>query len=201
MLSAFIFIPPILLSIFLTKLNNKLVTIACIVLISFFAFPQLYGKNYTVYSKDFYNFTPLNLDAVVMQTIWSGDSTTYPIAKEKSAIFEGKGKILSQQVSNSKRVYSIIATTPLKMVDRTFYFPGWKVLVDGVNVPIEYQDPNYRGVITYAVPSGNHTVSVVYTDTKARLLGKLLTILGTFLVAGLFFARKPLQNILIRNTK
>ena len=63
--------------------------------------------------------------------------------------------------------YKVTATSEIRMVDYTFYFPGWKVLVDAKEVPIEFQDMNYRGVITYNVPSGNHEVVVKFTDTKA----------------------------------
>lgn len=200
MLSAFIFLPPILFAFFVSRVNNKFfpfVSIASILLISFFAFPQLYGKNYTVFPQNYYSFTPLNLDAVVMNTIWTGNSEEYPITQQKAAIIGGKGSILSQQVFNNKRIYTVSAQNQLRLIDRTFYFPGWKVLIDGVNIPIQYQDPAYRGVITYDVPAGKHTVLVLYTDTKVRLLGKIVTIASLVLLCLLFLLRKPLKNFLV----
>jgi len=59
-----------------------------------------------------------------------------------------------------------------RMIDYTFYFPGWKVFVDNKEVPIEFQDPKYRGVITYGVPSGKHTILLKFTNTKNTIISK-----------------------------
>jgi uncharacterized membrane protein YfhO len=69
--------------------------------------------------------------------------------------------------------------------DNTFYFPGWHAYVDGVETNIEFQDPAYRGVITFSVPKGIHKVKVIYEDTKVRRIGKIISIL-TLLLLGVF---------------
>jgi hypothetical protein len=66
------------------------------------------------------------------------------------------------------------------MVDNTFYFPGWTVEIDGVSTPIEFQDPVFRGIITYKIPQGDHTVRVSFKDTKVRMLSTLLSLMGLF---------------------
>lgn len=195
-LAAFIFIPPILLTYFLSKLHRKSLIVVLVLIICVLSFPQLYGKNYTHYPASFYTFTAENLDAVVMNTIWIGRSEDYPIKSQKWNIIEGKGSVLNSKVSNSIRTYQVSARTQIRMVDYTFYFPGWKVYVDGNPVTIEFQNPDYRGVITYLVPPGNHTVIVKYTDTKIRLLGKILTIIFFVLFAGLFLSRRFVQKII-----
>ena len=194
MLAAFIFVPPILLTYFLSKLQRKSLVVLFVLIICILSFPQLYGKDYTQYPESFYTFTPQNLDAVVMNTIWTGRSEDYPVKSQKWDIVEGKGAILSSKVSNSIRTYQVAARTQIRMVDYTFYFPGWKVYVDGNPVTIEFQNPDYRGVITYLVPSGNHTVIVKYTDTKVRLLGKIATIFFSFLFIVLFLLRNKINN-------
>jgi len=193
MLAAFIFIPPILLAYFLSKIQSKILILLCILIICLVSFPQLYGKNYTVYPDSFYTFTAQNLDAVVMNTIWTGVSDSYPVKTQKWGVIEGKGSVLKNIVTESNRTYNIVAQTQIRMADYTFYFPGWQVYVDGNPVTIQYQDPNYRGVITYSVPAGTHTVIVKYTDTKIRLLGKILTILVSVFFAILFLLRKRLK--------
>jgi len=193
MLAAFIFVPPVLLTYFLSKLQRKSLIVLLVLIICLLSFPQLYGKNYTQYPESFYTFTARNLDAVVMNTIWTGRSEDYPIKSQKWDIIEGKGKVLNSKVSNSIRIYQVLAETPIRMVDYTFYFPGWKVYVDGNPVTIEFQNPDYRGVITYLVPAGNHTVIVKYTDTKVRLLGKIATIFFSVCFVILFMMRNKIS--------
>lgn len=195
MLSAFIFIPPILLAFFLSRsIHRRVIVLLCIIIISFFAFPQLYGKNYTNYSYSFYTFTPYNLDAVVMNTIWTGISNDYPITPHAYAIVAGSGSILSAVFNESVHSYTTRSKDQIRIVDHTFYFPGWKAYVDGKETIIEYQDQNYRGVITFLVPPGTHTVVVKYTDTKIRLLGKVISIISilTFLI--LLFLKRVLPK-------
>ena len=62
-----------------------------------------------------------------------------------------------------------------RVVENTLYFPGWTVYVDGVRTEIQYQDPAYRGLITFAVPSGAHTIHIVFEDTKLRKLATLVS--------------------------
>jgi hypothetical protein len=196
MLAAFTFIPPIILAYLLSKINIKTLVIFSVLIICLLSFPQLYGKNYTVYPTGFYTFTPQNLDAVVMNTIWTGRSEDYPIKSQKWDIIEGKGKITSASISNSIRTYTVTAQTPIRMVDYTFYFPGWEVYVDGNSVTIQFQNSDYRGVITYLVPAGKHTVIVKYTDTKVRLLGKIMTIFFFALFIILFTLRNKLKKVI-----
>ena len=187
-LSAFLFFPPILIGISSEYIKKYKWGIWCMVLcILFFVvarFPQLYAKNYTSIPQSYYYFTKYNLHSFMMNTIWSGDSVDYPVKPEKAEIVQGKGKILSRQLQNASRVYEVQADTEVLISDNTFYFPGWKVYSDGAELKIEFQDPAYRGVITFKVPEGRHTVRVVYEDTKVRLVGKIITVIS-LVIAGL----------------
>jgi hypothetical protein len=57
-----------------------------------------------------------------------------------------------------------------------FYYPGWRVTVDGVPVPVAPTDPD--GLISFDVPAGRHTVSVRFTETPLRLTADILSILS-----------------------
>lgn len=72
--------------------------------------------------------------------------------------------------------YKIKVREDSQIADNTLYFPGWKVWVDGREVPIKFHDLNWRGVITYPVPVGEHEIMVKFTRTRIRLLGDLLSI-------------------------
>jgi hypothetical protein len=199
MFSALIFIPPTIIVILISQIKKyQLLVIAGLMIgVAVLRFPQLYTKNNEQLPESAYNFTVTNLASNNLNTIWTGETQDYPVKKTKGEIINGKGSITSMQVENSKRQYQVKATTPIRMADYTFYFPGWKVFVDGVEVPIQFQDQNYRGVITYQVPSGVHTINVKFTDTKVRLLGKLITLGCLVLVISFLIS----LQILARNKK
>ena len=200
MLSLFIFVPPIIIAYILNKFENNKLKIAALTLIVAFAFlrfPQLYSKNNTDHPLSQYLFTKINLHSTNMNTIWTGITDDYPVKRQKGEIIEGQGKIVSRELSNSWRKYAVNAITDIRMADYTFYFPGWKVWVDSKPVDIQFQDPNYRGIITYNVPKGRHNIYLKFTDTKVRVLGNLVSALS---IAGLiiFFFVEKKKHILKR---
>lgn len=194
-LSAFIFLPPILYASFFTKFNNKFLIAFFIISVTSLIFPQIYGKNYSKISQGEYYFTKYNLQGIMTNTIWSGKTEDYPVKRQKAEIIAGNGKILNSTVKNSSRQYKITAAASILMADFTFYFPGWSAYIDGKKTNIEYQDPQYRGIITYFVPKGQHIIDVKLEDTKVRFLGKLTSILSLALISLLFIFRKKF-NIL-----
>lgn len=195
-LSALIFIPPIIAAFLYERFPKKILFVVLIVIVSYFSFPQIYGKNFSVYPIQSYLFSKENPYSVQMNTIWTGKSEDYPDKKSQGEIIEGTGKIIKQTLKNSSRSYKIDAKTSLKMVDHTFYFPGWNVYVDNVKTNIEFQNPSYRGVITYNVPAGEHSVLVIFEDTKVRLLGKIISAISFGLFIALFLLRKRIYRVL-----
>lgn len=79
--------------------------------------------------------------------------------------------------------FTVTATHTAQIVDNTLYFPGWKVYVDGVPVPIEYQDENWRGLITFPVPAGAHQVKIVFEETLTRKIANATSIIGIVILA------------------
>jgi hypothetical protein len=205
LLSAFIFIPPIIATLLLqqVRFNVTRLILACAIvfLVVQNRFPQLYGKNYTIFPQNHYYFTVDNLHTTNMNTIWSERSTNYPIEVDKAAILSGEGEILAAEVSNSSRSYTIKAQGSVRMIDRTFYFPGWEVTSNGVRLPIEFQDEDYRGVITYELPEGLNQVELKFTDTNTVKIGNYLSLVAIFalgaIVALLFLRKERLTKFLI----
>ncbi len=197
MMSAFIFIPPIIAALALHKTQKPVLAFVIIMLIVGIRFPQLYGKNYTEYPLSEYTFTVNNLHSNNMNTIWTGETEDYPIKETQTEIIGGQGTIEKSEVSNSWRKYTIHAQTPVQLVDYTFYFPGWSVYVDGVQKDIQFQDPNYRGVITYMVDAGTHDVLLRFEDTKIRFLSKIFSVIFIALFVILFLMRKKIQRFIM----
>ncbi len=198
LLSGIQFIPPIICAILLNTVHKKYQLILGLLVIFFIVvlrFPQLYGKNFQKVPNSLYYSSEDNLYGQVMNTIWTGPTQSYPVKKEKGAIIEGQGAIIARQEHNSWRQYELDAQTELRMIDHTFYFPGWKVYVDKTETEVQFQDMNYRGVITYRVPPGKHTVLVRFGNTKIRLLSNVVSIVSIFIFGILIFWRKKCRKI------
>ncbi len=194
MLAGFIFIPPIIYALILDSLNNSVIPLILIFVVCFIRFGQLYGKNYLVQQNNAYYSSLKNLESINLNTIWTGKTEFYPKRALQGKIIEGKGTLTPVSIKNSSRVYALVAATNVRIVDYTFYFPGWNAYIDNNNIPIEFQDPNYRGVITFKVTSGNHKVKVVFEDTKIRRLAKIITLIFSIIFIALFFAKKKIQK-------
>lgn len=107
--------------------------------------------------------------------IWSeGPAKAYP--KQRVEFAAGNGSITHFSKTSTKQSFLVEAKTPATVVDHTEYFPGWKAFVNGHEVPIQFQDQNYRGQITFAVPAGVNHVQVVFGETKIRFFADMLSL-------------------------
>lgn len=194
MLSVFVIVPPLIFAILMQKFKRDWIFISIIAVVILTRTPQLFGKNYTDYPTSFYHSTKENLHSINMNTLWTGKTEDYPIRTRQSEIIEGKGSLVNNEVKNISRSYSVSALTPLRIIDYTFYFPGWNVFIDNKPVPIQFQDPEYRGVITYSVPVGQHEAKVVFQDTQVRKVAKVISVCSAFFLLLLFLLRKKVLS-------
>lgn len=120
--------------------------------------------------------------------IWSaGPASTYP--KQRLEVIGGEGTIANFVKKTQLHTFFLDATTDVQLVDHTQYFPGWRVYVGGVQVPIMFQDPNWRGEITFNVPKGKHEVKVVFGESIVRALADMASLLGILILGGLGIPR------------
>ena len=141
----------------------------------------------TIDEKYYWNY-PLNTTYFgETDVIWSaGAATSYP--KKRVEIIGGKATISDFKKKSNKHTFTIDAQTDSQIVDHTQYFHGWRVSVDGNFTPIEFQDPNNRGEITFRVPKGRHDVKVEFGETKIRLFAdftSMVTLLGLLVLFAL----------------
>jgi len=78
-----------------------------------------------------------------------------------------------------KHLYQIDAPDDTEVLERTSYFPGWQVTVDGRKTEIDYQKTEYPGIITFKVPAGKHLIETKFTEnTPARILGDSVSLVS-----------------------
>lgn len=71
-----------------------------------------------------------------------------------------------------------------------YYFPNWKIFVDGKEIKIEYKN-NSLGLMTIILGKGNHIVEAKLYDTQIRILANYLTFAASFLLLLLFVSQMP----------
>jgi hypothetical protein len=78
----------------------------------------------------------------------------------------------------------------------TYYFPGWRVYVDGERLPDSALRPEGPyGLLTVDVPPGEHRVLLRWGDTPVRLTGKVLTLLCLGLALALILPTGRIRGI------
>jgi uncharacterized membrane protein len=116
--------------------------------------------------------------------IWSaGQTGSFP--KLPYEIIEGKGTILWGERTGILHKFSLVSDNPTRIVDHTQYYPGWRVYVDGGKIPVEFQDQNYRGQITFRLPKGNHDIIVAFGQSPLRALAEIISV-STIVILGFF---------------
>ncbi|MFH0943415.1 MAG: hypothetical protein V1810_04555 [Candidatus Beckwithbacteria bacterium] len=163
---------------------NKLIVILSIVL----ALPIIKVKPSDLINQiDFQNYPKTTTWHNEGSPVWTaGEADHYPTAP-----FEviGQAEVTVWQRQDLKHEFKISSQEESRFIDNTVYFPGWRVIIDNQTAEIQFQDPSYRGLITFNIPQGNHQVEVIFTRTKVRLIAELISI-SSFAVLLLIFKRR-----------
>ena len=114
--------------------------------------------------------------------------------KSRVQIIEGVGEIKEIKRSFTKREYLVDSQNKVRILENTLYFPGWTVLVDGRRESIEFQDQNYRGLITFNVDKGSHKVNIIYEETKVRLFANITSFVSLLAVGLIIFKKSKAKK-------
>lgn len=177
-LSVGVFSLSVISAITVSYINTKyqrILVLLSLILIAFFAYPQIKAKGYldqpdSFYKSVYHGTTDTGESAPIWSVRFMEKQANYP-----AEIISGIGNIDSSTKKTTEHIYKVDAKSEIRIVDNTLYFPNWEVYVDDSKVPIQYQDPNHRGLITFDVSEGNHIVKVVFNNTKIRTLSNTIS--------------------------
>jgi len=105
--------------------------------------------------------------------------------------------VLGRQGLQSSQM-KVTSAQPFALRLHTFYFPGWKVYVDGEEAPI--YPSGELALLSVDVPAGEHEVLVRFEDTTPRLLANVVSLLAALGLIGFSIFRwrwKALTAVLI----
>jgi hypothetical protein len=92
---------------------------------------------------------------------------------------DGRFTIIREKRGYTEHKYRLNAPETTKVIDNTYYFPGWHVFVDGKETAIT---PD-QGLITFIVPSGTQAIDVRFSPTPIRQFSSAISLLTLSLVA------------------
>lgn len=125
------------------------------------------------------------------EPVWVSERPQTPV-EERVTLIKGQARVDDASISPAYYELHVTVMESTRLRVNTFYFPGWVLYVDGIERPIEINDP--QGLMEFSLEPGNHLVQLQFTDTPVRLLG-----IGLSIVALCFLFLSP--NLMSRIIK
>ena len=151
-----------------------------LILIFISAVPFLVPKNYQNYPDSFYS---TNQDTTTVKNEYMPKWVkVIPAAmpSEKVTVIKGQGTVENLFANGNKVTFSINALNEAQVQFNTVYFPGWKVKVDGKEVPISYENEN--GLIRFFINPGRHFINLSFGETPLRILADLVSFVSLIIL-------------------
>ncbi len=163
------------------KLQKKyLLSVIYLIIIFIAAAPFLFPKEYQYYPDTFYS---TNQDTTTVRNEympkWVKEIPT-SMYKSKVEVING-GETPQILVQNANKTSFNLTLEDKRTVQvNTVYFPGWKVRVDGKEVPISYENEN--GLIRFFVNPGRHFINISFGETPLRILADLVSFVSLIIL-------------------
>ncbi len=104
--------------------------------------------------------------------------------KANIEIIQGIGEIKEIKRTSTQHAYILTTNNEVRVAENTLFFPGWEVFVNDKIVPLQFQDPQYRGIMTFFVPKGRNNISVLFRETKLRVIADYISFLSIIALLG-----------------
>lgn len=170
-------------AVYLIRRNSRLVKVSLISLVlsillaSFYLIPLILERDYVRSAENglgyLYQIERSGADFLpssVEEPIVKPTIPRYQILTGESAVTNWQSGTNWITFETDTKTHSIIRLSQ-------FYFPNWKVSVDGQETEINYKD-NSLGLITFIIGPGKHYVEARLFDTPIRTLANFGTVIG-----------------------
>ncbi len=86
--------------------------------------------------------------------------------------------------SPGRDCYTLVLSNPATVIYRTFYFPGWRAVLDGDPIPIRVAPG--EGLMALDLPAGSHTVEIAFQRTPIRRITLIASSVAVLIVLPLW---------------
>ncbi len=176
--------------------NNKIYYAICILFTVFVSIPTWQPASYLVKPDSFYtNVYEGTTDTGESSPIWSVRFMEHPPDKQ-SGVINGEAIIIEKKRTSTVHEYTISSKGSSRIVENTLYFPGWRVYVDDIQAGLQFQDPSYRGLMTYLLDNGVHNVRVVFENTGIRKISETVSMMSLGVIVLMVVLKKQINRFL-----
>lgn len=112
---------------------------------------------------------------------------------ERMVIVRGQGQVKTTRVGGASIEGWVQADGPVTVQFLTYWFPGWRVWLDGELIPSRPEGP--YGLLTIDVPPGEHTVSLRMGGTPARYAGTAISAVSLLLTGIIALVPRRSQEV------
>ena len=90
-------------------------------------------------------------------------------------LLDGDANITETKRMSTYHAYNVEVKKKTLFAENTLYFPGWEIKANGVPQNIEFQNKDYRGVMTFHLDKGSYVVESIYKETKLRAIADAIS--------------------------
>src|SRR3989344_24011 len=187
----------LIFSVSMDIVKNKRIQFILLILVLFFGiiFYLRYsrGHEYRLVRDSYFLFQVReNSDGFSSLPRWAAAPETYSRIEKRYLTSDENAIIETLKITSTLHRYYSHSENAYQFIDATFYFPGWNAYIDGQKQAIEFQNPDYRGIITFPVSKGEHLLEIKFVKTKLRLFADFVSLLTLLSIGGglIFFHGK-----------
>lgn len=162
-----------------TRIPKKLFLVLSSLVMVFITIYMWVPKGYQLHDDSFYSGVYSGTtDTGESSPIWSVRFMEHTPANHMGVV-DGDVTVREGKRTTTTHEYVLDVRKPSLMIENTLYFPGWMIYLNGLPTGIEWQNPDYRGLMTFRVtPGKNQTVRVVFEDTKVRKTANIVSVIS-----------------------
>lgn len=90
-------------------------------------------------------------------------------------VIDGDAEIKEIDRKSTYHKYQVQVNKNTLFGENTLYFPGWEIKANGILRNIEFQNKDYRGIMTFNLNEGSYVVESIYKETKLRLISDIIS--------------------------
>lgn len=102
--------------------------------------------------------------------LWQKD-----IPPKKLEVIKGNASIVELAHTSTQHEYIVNVLMPTQFKENTLYFPGWFVFINNKPIKVEYNDPRFRGIMTFNLAKGLYKIDVVYKPEKIQQISQIIS--------------------------
>ena len=120
-------------------------------------------------------------------------------AENEYEIISGEPKVKVIKSKTHQLFLEISSDKPTEVQLNRFYFPGWKLFINGKETSFEYENNN--GLIKTTLPSGKYVLKLIFERTLIRQFSEALSIISFCLFVFILFDKKFLAKKMSKKKK